>query len=80
MGLSIAVSGELAMDGLSAQSFSSRVREHVNDQRGHVDADDQDGVLRTSLYVHHAAGWDPPFGALLPAARAHSSRLRQLPG
>ena len=61
---------------MSARS-SSLVRDHVNDQRGHVDADDPDGVLLTSLYVHHAAGWGPLFGALLPAARAHSSRLRQ---
>jgi|RhiMetdeSRZDD1v2_1073273.scaffolds.fasta_scaffold81603_7 hypothetical protein len=68
------------MDGLSAQSFSSRVREYVNDQRGYVDADDQDGVLLPSLYVHHAAGWYPLFGALLPAARTHFSRLRQLHG
>jgi hypothetical protein len=44
------------MDGLSERPFSSRVREHVSDQRGHVEADDRDGVLLTSLYVHHAAG------------------------
>lgn len=68
------------MDGSSARSFSCRVDVHVNDRRGHVDADDQDGVPLTSLYAHHAAGWNPLFGASQRVARAHSFRLRRWPG